>query len=102
MRGVRVRGVRARGVRVRGVAVRGVRVKVDDGDDVGEGGTTDEETEEAEEADAELKTRTPHRYVEKNKTNPRTRMHFIRKDVNDSCQRLWYKLLAATLANNIQ
>ena len=30
------------------------------------------------------------------KTNPRTRMQNIRKDVNDSCQRLWHKLLATT------
>ena len=36
--------------------------------------------------------------AQKNKTNPRNRMHYIRKNVNDSCQRLWQKFLAATLA----
>ena len=51
--GVCVRGVWVRGVRVRGMRVWGVSVR-------GEAETTEEEEEAA---DAELKTRTPHRDV---------------------------------------
>ena len=47
-----------------------------------------------------LRDEGPQKANQTNKTNPRTRMHYIRKDINDSCQRLWHKRLATTLAKN--